>query len=132
MYSIGQIIYVLLSREKSVVPMQIVEEISRKTKDGLQVSYVATFGSGENKESIIISDIKGELFSSLDEIRQNLLQKATSSIDALLVSAKKKADLWYPHLEVQQQASVQQEPEVQMIRLPDGTLARVKLPDLPS
>jgi hypothetical protein len=135
MYSIGQIIYVLLSREKSIVPMQVVEEISRKTKNGLEVSYVAAFGSGENKETIIVTDIKGEIFSSLDEIKHSLLQRATASIDALLVSASKKADSWYPqHLpepEVPQQVSVPvEEQEPQMVRLPDGTLARVRLPDL--
>lgn len=133
MYTVGQIIYVLLSREKSIVPMQIIEEISRKSKDGMTVSYMAALGSGDSKENIMLSEIKGEIFASLKEVRESLISKATTTIDALVSSAEKKAVTWYPTAfsgekpEVPQpEEAPQVNHEYDMVQLPDGRMARLK------
>ena len=37
-YEVGQVLYVIMRKEKSVVPVRVVEQVSRKTLDGETVS----------------------------------------------------------------------------------------------
>lgn len=105
-YYVGQVIYVVLRKEAKVYPMQITEEITKKTMSGEQINYVVS--SGPNKSSMLINEIDGEIFDSADNVKRTLIDRASVNIEKIVTNAIKKADEWYvsPH-QVQQNAHLQ-------------------------
>jgi hypothetical protein len=94
-YSVGQVIYVILKKEQRVYPMQIVEEITKKTLEGADTTY-AVRGGNDPKSQLMISEIDGEIFDSAEKARSALTQRAVESINRLVDVAIQKAKEWYP------------------------------------
>lgn len=94
-YTVGQVLYVVLKKETRVYPMQVVEEIVKKTLSGESTSYVVRAGS-DPKAQILISDIDGDIFDSADKAKAVLIERATASIARLVDNAVQKAQEWYP------------------------------------
>lgn len=155
--AVGQILYVVLSKETRVVPIQVVEEITKKTINGVETSYVVMTGPSENSKRIMLSDVKGEVFTSAERAKQVLIERVKQNIVKLVDHAVDKALEWYPnsfersdeHVLTQSQtieqrqftdnSSEQLKREMLteaiaadessiMTTLPDGTTARVRLP----
>ena len=40
MYEVGQVLYVLMKKEHTVIPVKVVEKILRKTLEGESISYI--------------------------------------------------------------------------------------------
>jgi hypothetical protein len=93
-YAVGQIIYVVLKKETRVYPMQVIEEITKKTFEGELTSYVVS--GGDPKVRLSIADIDGEVFDSADKAKKMLIERATSNIVRLVDIAVQKAKEWYP------------------------------------
>jgi hypothetical protein len=140
MYSIGQVLFVVLSKKSQVYPMQVVETITKKTLQGEQVTYVLQAGS--DKESrVMLDSIEGEIFSSSEKARQTLIMRATSQINKLIEVAVSKSSEWYSHTEQPQTIKdlpdlmakslpSSQEEETSMVTMPDGSVVKVKLPKI--
>ncbi len=141
-YKIGQVLYILLNREMKICPVQVVEEITKRTIDGESTSYIVK--TGKNKETVALSDIGGQVFESMDTLRQTLIERITKSIDSIVASTLQKADEWYPRHVIQQQEKPREEIyhdnvevieplqesiniEDAIVTLPDGTVAKVKM-----
>ena len=88
-YVIGQVIYVVIRGENKVRPMQVVEEILRKTVDGVHRTYMLS--SGGNDEPISIHELDAEFFNGPDAVRESLIQKASSTISKIVENARDKA-----------------------------------------
>ena len=95
-YQVGQILYVVLRKETRVFPMQVVEEITKKTLEGEVTSYMVR-GGQDPKAQLLITDIDGEIFDSSDKAKQVLIDRATASINRLMDSAVASAQKWYPN-----------------------------------
>lgn len=93
-YTVGQVVYVSSSEQNKVMPLQIIEEITRKTLKGDEVHYKVVFGNDMTKTRYL-SDIKGDVFTSLEAIRASLLKNATSWIDRQIEEARKYAHNTY-------------------------------------
>lgn len=142
MYSIGQVLFVVLSKKSQVYPMQVVETITKKTLQGEQVSYVLQ--AGADKESrVMLDSIEGEIFSSSEKARSTLISRATSQINKLIEVAMSKSSEWYGQNDQPQtikdlpdlmakttSSSPPQEEEVSMVTMPDGSVVKVKLPKI--
>jgi hypothetical protein len=94
-YAVGQVLYVVLNKEMRVYPMQIIEEIIKKTLTGEETNYVVRGGT-DPKAQLMMTDVDGEIFDSAEDARMMLIDKATASINALVDSAVRKAREWYP------------------------------------
>jgi hypothetical protein len=94
-YRVGQVLYVVLKRETRVYPMQVVEEITKKTLDGEVTSYMVRGGS-DPKAQLLISEVDGEIFDSAEKAKSVLIDRATGSIVRLMDAAVQKAKEWYP------------------------------------
>lgn len=94
-YTVGQILYVILKKETRIYPMQVVEEITKKTLNGETTSYMVRAGN-DPKAQILISDIEGEIFESADKAKEVLIERATTNIARLVNNAVQKAQEWYP------------------------------------
>ncbi len=69
-YDVGQVIYVLSSETDKIVPMQVSEELRRRTINGEEVSYLIS--SGPDKASFRLDEVKGKVFTTLENAREHL------------------------------------------------------------
>lgn len=70
-YDVGQIIYVLTEESDHIVPMQICEEIRRRTVEGEQVTYLVRSGP-DQKGTFRMDEIKGRVFNTIDQVKVHL------------------------------------------------------------
>jgi hypothetical protein len=130
-YSIGQVLYVLMNRETKICPVQIIEEITKKSLNGETTNYVVRSGpKGETKQ---LSELDGQVFDSIDTLRQTLHEKVLKMIDIVVENSEKKAKQWYSSEEkqiAQAHLTIETSAEVDdaIVILPDGTKAKVKIP----
>lgn len=143
MYVIGQVLFVVLSKKNQIYPMQVIEVITKKTLNGEDVSYVLQAGSDKSNR-VSLNQVDGEVFETSEKVRKTLLQRATSQINKLVEVATKKSAEWYgasedqiqtvknlPDLVVGEDLSIPQDSEfVQEVSMPDGTIVKVKLPEI--
>jgi len=132
-YKIGQVLYVLLNREMSICPVQVVEEITKRSINGENVSYIVKIG--KNKETIPLSEIGGQPFESIEDLRNTLIDRITKTIDVIVSTTLEKANSLYKNIETapSKESNVNQEiakdnDEDAILTLPDGTTAKVKMP----
>lgn len=131
-YSVGQILYIILSKKGQVYPMCVVEEITKKTLRGEEVNYVLQAGEDLNSK-MTLNQVEGEVFETAAEARTVLVERATSQIDRIIQNAVQNAKNWYSmesqanEQEIHElpQAQLQNE-DVDLVTLPDGTVARLK------
>lgn len=94
-YRVGQVLYVILAKETRIYPMQVVEEVTKKTLEGTTNDYLVR-GGPTTSETLSIDQIEGEIFDSAAKVQKTLLERATSGITALVETAMAKAHEWYP------------------------------------
>jgi len=94
-YRVGQILYVILSKKTQIYPMQVVEEVTKKTLEGSVTSYMVR-GGPNTSEVLSIDQIEGEIFDSATKVQKTLLERATNGITSLVEAAVTKAQEWYP------------------------------------
>ncbi len=130
-YRVGQVIYTILSKKGQVYPMRIIEEITKKTLKGEDINYVVQAGASIDS-TILLSQIEGEIFITPDEAKRVLIERATGQIEKIVDNAIVKAKEWYSidstdDVEVHELVQPQQNNEYSTIKLPDGSVARLKL-----
>jgi len=133
-YSVGQILYVVLNKKGQVYPMQVVEEITKKTLQGEETTYVLQGGSDPGSR-LLIDKVDGEIFNSAEEARSSLVARATSQINKLVSLAVAKSKEWYgKNEEFKSEQPSESDPlpnfsvekEEVIVKLPDGTKARLR------
>jgi hypothetical protein len=134
MYRIGQVLYVIVGKSKTVDPCKVVRKQTDETVDGVTIQHVCENAEGEtfSLESWQQKNMLAGVFERIDDARSHLLQLATEMVDRLVEKAAAKA---------QEQFGVQEFPQpttsilsgsfsstTDTIILDDGTRARVHLP----
>lgn len=95
-YRVGQVLYVIPKGETRIYPVQIVEEVTKKTlEEGAVTSYMVR-GSTQTEETLDIDSLDGEVFDSAAKLQKTLVERATAGITAVIESAVAKAHEWYP------------------------------------
>lgn len=133
-YKVGQIIYVLTSKETKIYPVQVVEEIIKRSITGESVSYIIKAGKGN--KLIPISDIQGELFEDVESLREVLTKRIVNTVNNIVNESIEKASEWYEQPEVH--SPIVESPSFKpddkrgsvVVKLSDGKIANVKLPDI--
>jgi len=144
-YKVGQVLYLVPTKQAAVYPVQVVEEITKKTLEGTETDYVLRAGGAESK-TIHLKEIQGEIFETADRARSILTERATRSVVRMVEAAHKKAQEWYPgsfegssdggiidvlrHNSDPNESSARPQTAAPTIQLEDGTMVRVKLPDV--
>lgn len=95
-YAVGQVLYVVLKKELRVYPMQVIEEITKKTLEGEVTSYMVRGGT-DPKAQLLITEVDGEIFDSAERAKTVLIERATASISRMIDVATQKAAEWYPN-----------------------------------
>jgi hypothetical protein len=94
-YRVGQVLYVVLHKETKIYPLQVVEEVIKKTLEGTATTYMVR-GGPNVEQSIPIAEVDGEIFDSAVKLQKVLLERATNGINAVVQNAVTKAHEWYP------------------------------------
>lgn len=143
MYTIGQVLFVVLTKKNQVYPMQVVETITKRTLRGEEISYVLQAGS-DRTSKVTLDTVDGEIFDSAEKARNTLVQRATLQINKLIDAAVSKSSEWYG-LD-QQPQSIKDLPDllpnpvkkdeivdgddVSIVTMPDGSVVKVRLPKI--
>lgn len=131
-YSIGQVVFVVLSKKNQVYPMRVVEVITKKTLMGEDISYVLQAGQ-DGSSTVLLNEIDGEVFNTSEDVKNALTERATLQISRLVDAALSKSKEWYgenlPNIspEVHEEQSDSDENSSTVV-FSDGTIAKVKLP----
>mgnify|MGYP003665271336 CR=1 FL=1 len=82
-FTVGELIYLLSNEKKHLFPVQIVEEIRRKTLDDEIVSY--NIRLPDTKQTVVpLSEVTGDVFTDLAEAREDMVKHATGLIDKIV------------------------------------------------
>lgn len=95
-YRVGQVVYVIMAREPRVVPLQVVEEVTKRTLDGESVEYIVRGRDAEN--TMAISGVEGEVFETAEKARKALVERATASVHKLVDKAVENARAWFTNV----------------------------------
>lgn len=139
-YKIGQVLYVLLNRETKICPVQVVEEITKRTLNGETINYVVRVG--KKGEMMSLSEMGGQVFDSIETLRHTLFERITRSVESIITSTITRANEWYPNqvesanvvpvsqsiIKDEEMSETAESSEESMVTLPDGTTAKIRMP----
>lgn len=94
-YQIGQVIFVLSNKTQTVLPGIVQEEIHYRSLNGENISYKIAIGPTNKQRVVDLSSVDGEVFGSLDEIREVLIAKLTAFVDDLCATTNERVNQWY-------------------------------------
>jgi hypothetical protein len=139
-YSVGQVLYIVPQNESKVIPVLVVEEITKKTAKGIEVTYKIQSGVDTTKV-FLIDNVPGMYFTSPSAAKKSLTEFASVRIAKIVDQASKKAREWYQTSEISHMIDEDNEQvlavtgnclsdeleDVTKIQLDDGTVANVKI-----
>lgn len=82
-YEVGQIIYLLVKGEMKVIPTRVVEAITRKHLSGTDTTYMVQLPDKE-RTVIDLTELEAEPYSDLSRVREIMLERVASSIEATI------------------------------------------------
>ena len=82
-YQVGQVLFLLSRKDKKVIPVQVIEQVVRKTLDEEKVSYNIRFPDKKMSESPLES-IDAEVFSDISNVRALMVDGAVTAIDKII------------------------------------------------
>lgn len=150
MYEVGDIVYIISNKQRQVIPAKIVEQVTRRSLSGEQVSYKIQLPGDPNQTRIVdLSGVDGTVHTSMDEVRDLLYKQATSAIDHVLESASNMRDASFgaiPPVKSEETTHQESAPSTShssplpgskkngaskiKIQFPDGSNANVSIPDV--
>lgn len=147
MYEVGDIVYIISNKQRQVIPAKIVEQVTRRTLNGEQISYKIQLPGDPSQTRIVdLSGVDGSVHSSIDEVRDLLYKHAISAIDNVIDTAVNMRDASFElkprvdPIETSIEQPAQKPADVSKtkkngtskikIQLPDGSSANVSIPDV--
>jgi hypothetical protein len=142
---VGQVIYALLTKKMSVVPLQVIEEVTKKTLAGQVVTYKVRMGRG-NEKVYDLAQIDGKVYTDIERLKRDMIDNTIKTVGGICAKATKAAHDWYGAAQVTQQLvsdeindidhtveSIPRDNETtpdnsMVVELPGGGLARVTMP----
>jgi hypothetical protein len=127
-YTVGDILFVI-GRKNSVFPVKVVEEILKRTLQGVQKTYNVQLDP--NSDPVNLSNLEGITFTSLLDLQCYMEDNAKSAVDKIVLKVAQDAEaIFGQQLEslepVQTLEPEEVEEEETRVILPDGSIAKVK------
>lgn len=91
-YKIGQVLFIVPKDKAAVVPVQVVEEVLRKTLKGEDVVYTVSWRVGRDVKTSELSGVAGEVFDNPLRLKRTLLKRSSSAIERMVAVACKRAE----------------------------------------
>jgi len=91
-YKSGQVLYLLISDEMKIIPVQVVEVVVRhRFNEDTTTSYNVLL-PGKTHKIANLSEINASVYTDLDALRKLMVDNAISSIDKMLSRALDHAE----------------------------------------
>jgi len=87
MYEVGQVLYVLIKKEHSVIPVKVVEKILRKTLEGESVSYIVELPTQEQNH-VDLDRLGTSIYSSSADAMSVMIENASTTISDIVKKAE--------------------------------------------
>ena len=141
MYSVGQVLFIILNRKQQVIPCQVTEQVVRRSLTGEEISYSVSIPSRNENKIHELDSIDGEVFETIEDVRNYMLEQTTQVINTVTEKALAVArnrfeydpgalsDVVLPT--TPPRAKPKKDKSTVSVDMGDGTVANVKLPDLP-
>lgn len=94
-FEIGQVVYILSEQAQTILPGMVVEECVVKKLSGNSVSWKVKVGSGDRAKLFDSAKIKGEVYGSLDEVRNVMTHRLSEYVDKISKEAEDRVEKWY-------------------------------------
>ena len=134
MYNVGQVLYVILNKRQKVVPVQVVEQVTRRSLKGEETHYSVNVPSRDGSREYNLHDLDGETYETIDAAKNALMENASRSIENIIENAKKIANhVFNARGDIDELVLGEDEDtptDSVKITLENGTVANVKLPDI--
>lgn len=124
LHSVGDIVYIVSSRRRRVLPAQVVEQVIRKTLEGEQVTYMVEMPSESPGRALNLSEVDGTVHVTLEAARDFLHRQATLAIDEMIAQAHEICEKHFVSSELTESsddAPRESSPEVLSLREPEVT-----------
>ena len=132
MYDVGQVLYVVLQKKQKIIPVQVVEEIVRRTVTGEKKQYLVRVPG--RKEHVDMADLGDQIYADVNAVKEALKRNLSAAIDAMAERATEVAVGTFglehqPDDIPKEQDSVTLEfPESLQVQLENGKMANVRMP----
>jgi hypothetical protein len=138
MYDIGQLLWLIVDATKSIEPVQVVSKTTLESIDGVDTRHNVQVADGDQ---FCIEEYDAVVFQTAKAAEAHLLEMATSLVKKLVVVAEEKAKAFNvpeksaknPFTGKPKQSKPAPKPTerdgLPLVELPDGTMARVHIPE---
>lgn len=121
---VGNIIYLLDANTNSLVPVEVVEEITHRTSSDVDVFHIIRFPNGK---TVRLEDAKSPYFLDVDSAKSFLLETATRIVDAAVQKALKEASIFENKKKLPDKQMKNQDLQGVRVDLGNGQTANFKL-----
>lgn len=129
--SIGQVIYVLSNKTQKILPAVVVEEVIVKKLDGNHVSWKVSVGPAGKEKVIDSNRLNGDIYISLDDIREVLHKRLAAFLDDLIGEADKRVEAWYGKQTIKSLGSLTNSEDPNEKIDPEGLMASIESSSVP-
>lgn len=91
----GHIVYIVSNKDQKIIPAVVQEEIVHRTMQGETLSYKVAVGPRGGQKVIDLAKIDGEVYSSLEEVRQSMTQRLVDFVNKMCDGATERSRQWY-------------------------------------
>lgn len=133
MHSVGDIVYIISNKRRQIFPVQIIEQVIRKTLTGEEVTYKVRVPGKETSAPVDLHALDGTVHESLQKAKTFLYEQASSAIESMLRTAHEMSlSLGHaPDDTPAEQESLPKNGSSKLkVKLDDGTSATVILPEV--
>jgi len=86
MYNVGQILYSVIETHFKVIPLKVIEKVAIENLDGLTTEFFVQLPDADEFKKVSLKKFK-KIFTSLDEVKVDLLDNANKSISNMIAEA---------------------------------------------
>lgn len=82
-YDVGHILFLLFERKHQVIPVQVIEQITRKTLDGEKMEYIVALPN-EKRATTELSSLGAKVFYTIEDAQLHMVESAKNAIDMMI------------------------------------------------
>jgi hypothetical protein len=123
-FKVGQIVYLIPTGERRVLPAQITEEILRRTVRGTETVWMIQIAG--SPKSVPLDPEAAEYFTDMVSLREAMLERTRQQVITMLEKTESLAREMFPD-QVEESVPTPSEDEPMTVTMPDGTKVRVRI-----
>ena len=132
MYEVGQILFLILNKRQQVLPIQVNEQVVRRSLEGEEISYSVAVPASKGIKLYDLNELDGEVYESIEIARETMYDQATQAIDAITKKAVAIAESRFGHKDdILASVPIPDLKDSKIkVTLEDGTVANVIMPEI--